>query len=159
MVSAQTGGQVGDFDRILMKFAIIPSYWHGIAITSTINYAIQPFAMYACALLFFKVIFASVLSEEQIKQYIAGAVILGENLDKFLGFGIIITILGGSPCTAMVFVWSTLVNGCPTYTLAQVAINDILILIFYSPTVKLLLSVEEVKMAWSTLLLSMGKLN
>lgn len=111
-----------------------------LAVTSGINYFIQPFTMYALALLFFKVIFRSVIgSRERQDQYVAGSV-----------------ILGGSPCTAMVFVWSFLVQGDPAYTLVQVAVNDILIFVFYIPTLMLLLRVTNITVPWDTAFLSVA---
>jgi ACR3 family arsenite efflux pump ArsB len=78
--------------------------------------------MYALALLFFRVIYGKLLNKETQDQFVAGAV-----------------ILCGAPCTAMAFVWSTLVNGNAAYTLVQVSVNDILLLILYAPTLFLLL--------------------
>lgn len=109
-----------------------------VAITSMINYLVQPFTMYALSLLFFKVIFKSVINDSDLEnEYLAGAV-----------------ILGGSPCTAMVFVWSFLTRGDPAYTLVQVAVNDILIFVFYIPTLMLLLQVTNISVPWDTAFLS-----
>ncbi|RQM27749.1 hypothetical protein B5M09_002906 [Aphanomyces astaci] len=110
-----------------------------IVVCSIINYAIQPFTMYAISLLFFKVFFDSYLGQEKSDGYVIGAV-----------------LLGGAPCTAMVFVWSVLMNGNAAYTLAQVAVNDILLIILYVPTVKLLASASNIDMPWDTLLYSVG---
>ncbi len=110
-----------------------------LLVTSGINYLIQPFSMYAISLLFFRVVYRSVISPELANQYIAGAV-----------------ILGGSPCTAMVFVWSALVKGNAMYTLTQVALNDALIFVFYIPTVMLLLRVTHITIPWSTAFLSVA---
>jgi ACR3 family arsenite transporter len=110
-----------------------------IVLCAIINYAIQPFTMYAISLLFFKVFFESYLGTEKSDGYVIGAV-----------------LLGGAPCTAMVFVWSVLMNGNAAYTLAQVAVNDILLLILYVPTVKLLASASNIEMPWDTLLYSVG---
>uniref|UniRef100_A0A914XDH6 Arsenical-resistance protein n=1 Tax=Plectus sambesii TaxID=2011161 RepID=A0A914XDH6_9BILA len=125
-----------------IDFASLRQVWRSpraIFLTTGINYLVQPFVMYGLATLFFYVIFRKWLTAFEADQYVAGAV-----------------ILGGSPCTAMVFVWSVLVNGDPSYTLTQVAVNDLLILILFSPTVKLLLKVSNVEIPWVTLLLSVG---
>uniref|UniRef100_A0A914VKH3 Arsenical-resistance protein n=1 Tax=Plectus sambesii TaxID=2011161 RepID=A0A914VKH3_9BILA len=127
---------------IQIDFASLRQVWRSpraIFLTTGINYLVQPFVMYGLATLFFYVIFRKWLTAFEADQYVAGAV-----------------ILGGSPCTAMVFVWSVLVNGDPSYTLTQVAVNDLLILILFSPTVKLLLKVSNVEIPWVTLLLSVG---
>ena len=89
--------------------------------------SVQPFLMYGLAQLFFRVIYGPALSSETQSEFIAGA-----------------DILGGSPCTAMVFVWSALVNGNATYTLVQVAVNGLLVFVFYVPTLFLLLSVSSI---------------
>jgi len=107
--------------------------------TSFINYAIQPFTMYGFALLFFKVIFKGYLGNDTANQYLIGTV-----------------LLGGAPCTAMVFVWSRLMRGNFSYTLTQVAFNDILLVILYSPTAKLLAGAANINMPWDTLLFSIG---
>ncbi|KAJ1568485.1 hypothetical protein HK405_001475, partial [Cladochytrium tenue] len=65
-------------------------------------------------------------------------------------------LLGGAPCTAMVFVWSKMMAGDPTYTLTQVAVNDLLLLAIYGPIVKLLSGDSSASMPWSTLLFSVG---
>jgi ACR3 family arsenite transporter len=109
----------------------------GLMLTTTINWAVQPFLMYGLAVLFFEVIYASILDLETQKQYIAGAV-----------------ILGGSPCTAMVFVWSTLGGGDASYTLVQVVLNDLILLFLYVPTVQLLLHVSNISLPWGTVFLS-----
>jgi ACR3 family arsenite transporter len=111
----------------------------GILMTTVLNYAVQPFTMYGIAVLFFNVVFINYLGQEKASQYIIGSV-----------------LLGAAPCTAMVFVWSTLMNGNAAYTLTQVAVNDILLLILYSPTVKLLAGAANIEMPWSTLFASVG---
>eukprot|EP00040_Diaphanoeca_grandis_P007553 m.41366 g.41366 ORF g.41366 m.41366 type:complete len:387 (-) comp18786_c0_seq1:194-1354(-) len=111
-----------------------------ITVTSGINYLIQPFTMYALAVLFFSYAFKDVIGDSELEnEYIAGAV-----------------VLGGSPCTAMVFVWSLLTNGDPAYTLVQVAFNDLLIFIFYIPTLMLLLQVTNIKVPWETAFFSVA---
>ncbi|OQS07268.1 Arsenical-resistance protein ACR3 [Thraustotheca clavata] len=110
-----------------------------IIMTCIVNYAIQPFTMYAFALLFFRTFFGSYLESERGNGYIIGSI-----------------LLGGAPCTAMVFVWSILMNGNGAYTLAQVAVNDIILMVLYVPTVKLLAGPVDVPMPWSTLFISVG---
>lgn len=107
----------------------------GLALTTFVNWAVQPFLMYALALLFFQVIYDLPLDVQ--KDFIAGAV-----------------ILGGSPCTAMVFVWSKLCGGDPNYTLVQVVLNDIILLFLYVPTTKLLLNISDIELPWGTVFLS-----
>ncbi|ORZ29728.1 ACR3 protein [Catenaria anguillulae PL171] len=110
-----------------------------ILLTTLVNYAVQPFTMYGIAVLFFKVIFANYLGQSKANEYLVGSL-----------------LLGGAPCTAMVFVWSTLMRGDPAYTLTQVAVNDLILLVAYSPTVKLLAGAEDIQLPWDTLLLSVG---
>ena len=87
--------------------------------------------------MFFYVVFKSVIPADLAKDYLAGAV-----------------LLGAAPCTAMVFVWSSLTNGNPAYTLMQVATNDLIILIAFVPIVRLLLGVSGITIPWLTLILS-----
>lgn len=93
--------------------------------------------MYAISAFFFLVIFKPFLSPEIAKEYIAGAV-----------------LLGAAPCTAMVFVWSELTKGDPAYTLLQVSVNDIIVLILYAPIVAFLLGIGNVAVPMGTLFLS-----
>lgn len=109
----------------------------GLFITWVTNWLIKPFSMYAIASIFFLVIFKSFINPEIAKEYLAGAV-----------------LLGAAPCTAMVFVWSSLTNGNPAYTVVQVATNDLIILIAFVPIVKFLLGVSNVSVPWNTLILS-----
>lgn len=109
----------------------------GLYLTWIVNWLIQPFAMFGIATFFFYVVFKAVLPPELAKYYVAGAV-----------------ILGGSPCTAMVFVWSHLTKGNPAYTVVQVATNDLIILFAYAPTVAFLLGIGGVSIPWDTLILS-----
>ncbi len=115
----------------------IPKHPQGILLTTIVNWGIQPFSMYGLALLFFNVIYGNILDPARQDEYIAGAV-----------------ILGGSPCTAMVFVWSALAHGDPNYTLAQVVVNDLILLVLYVPTTKLLLGVSGIPLPWDTVFLS-----
>lgn len=109
----------------------------GLLLTTFMNWCIQPFFMYGLAVLFFSIVFQGLLDLQEEKQYIAGAV-----------------ILGGSPCTAMVFVWSSLTHGDAAYTLVQVLLNDTILVFLYAPTVKLLLSIASIEMPWTTIILS-----
>lgn len=109
-----------------------------IALTSVVNYLIKPFTMYALAILFFKVIYVVPIPDADLRgSYIAGLI-----------------LLGGAPCTAMVFVWSTLVGGDGAYTLVQVAFNDLLMLAFYVPTAALLIGVSDIPLPWETIILA-----
>lgn len=109
----------------------------GLTVTCVTNWLIKPFTMYFFAWLFLKVIFAPFISEELSTGYIAGAV-----------------LLGAAPCTAMVFVWSHLTKGNPAYTLVQVAVNDLILLVAFAPIVMFLLGVSNVVVPYETLFLS-----
>lgn len=109
----------------------------GLFLTTTINWAVKPFTMFLIASFFFLIIFNGLIENELAREYIAGAV-----------------LLGAAPCTAMVFVWSKLTNGDPAYTLVQVSVNDIIILVLFAPIVALLLGVGNIVVPWNTLILS-----
>ena len=109
----------------------------GIIVTCVTNWLIKPFTMFGIAWLFFYVIFKALIPEELAHEYLAGAV-----------------LLGAAPCTAMVFVWSYLTRGDAAYTLVQVAVNDLIILVAFAPIVALLPGVGGVSIPWDTLLLS-----
>ena len=109
----------------------------GILVTCVTNWLIKPFTMFAIAWVFFFVFFKSWIPTDLADQYLAGAV-----------------LLGAAPCTAMVFVWSYLTKGDAAYTLVQVAVNDLIILVAFAPIVALLLGVGGVAIPWATLLLS-----
>jgi arsenite transporter len=109
----------------------------GILLTIVVNWLIKPFSMAAIAWLFFDVVFAPLLNPTQAQEYIAGAI-----------------LLGAAPCTAMVFVWSYLTRGNPLYTLIQVSINDLLILVAFVPIVGFLLGITNVTVPYSTLITS-----
>lgn len=109
----------------------------GLLVTWIVNWLIKPFTMYGIAYLFLLVIFKPLISLELATEYLAGAV-----------------LLGAAPCTAMVFVWSKLTKGNPTYTVVQVATNDLIILVAFVPIVKFLLGVSNVTVPYSTLLIS-----
>lgn len=109
----------------------------GLLITWVINWLIKPFTMFGIAWLFFFVIFKSLIPAELAKDYLAGAI-----------------LLGAAPCTAMVFVWSHLTRGDAAYTLVQVATNDLIISVAFTPIVAFLLGVSGVTIPWDTLILS-----
>jgi ACR3 family arsenite transporter len=109
----------------------------GLYLTWVINWLIKPFTMFGIAYLFFYVIFSTLIPANLQTDYLAGAV-----------------LLGAAPCTAMVFVWSSLTRGNPAYTLVQVATNDLIILILFVPIVGFLLGVSGITVPWVTLFLS-----
>ncbi len=109
----------------------------GLVVTCVTNWLIKPFTMYAIAAFFLFVVFRSLIPADLAKEYLAGAI-----------------LLGAAPCTAMVFVWSYLTKGDPAYTLVQVAVNDLIILVAFTPIVAFLLGIGGVTIPWDTLLLS-----
>ena len=109
----------------------------GLFITWIVNWLIKPFTMYGIASLFFFVVFKGFITPGLATEYLAGAV-----------------LLGAAPCTAMVFVWSTLTKGDPAYIVVQVATNDLIILASFVPIVKFLLGVSRVSVPFDTLILS-----
>lgn len=109
----------------------------GLTVTVVVNWLIKPFTMFGIAWLFFFVIYKFLISADLAKEYLAGAV-----------------LLGAAPCTAMVFVWSHLTKGNPAYTLVQVAINDLIIIVAFVPIVTLLLGVSGISIPWNTLIMS-----
>lgn len=109
----------------------------GLSITLIVNWLIKPFTMFGIAWLFFHIIFKQIIPFDIANEYLAGAV-----------------LLGAAPCTAMVFVWSHLTKGNPAYTLVQVAINDLIILVAFIPIVTLLLGISGITIPWNTLIIS-----
>ncbi len=109
----------------------------GLYVTWVVNWLIKPFTMYFIAYFFFFIVFKSFISSDLGKDYLAGAI-----------------LLGAAPCTAMVFVWSYLTKGNPAYTVVQVATNDLIILIAFTPIVAFLLGIGGITIPWNTLLLS-----
>lgn len=109
----------------------------GLVITLVINWLVKPFTMAAIAVLFFDYIYAGLLPADDAQQYIAGLI-----------------LLGAAPCTAMVFVWSQMTRGDPAYTLVQVSVNDLVMIVAFAPIVALLLGVTDIVVPWETLLLS-----
>jgi len=106
----------------------------GLALTLIINWLIKPFTMAFFAWIFFDKLYAAYLTPDLAQEYIAGAI-----------------LLGAAPCTAMVFVWSYLTDGDPGYTLVQVAINDLVLLIAFIPIVKFLLGVSNIEIPFDAL--------
>src|SRR5680860_124031 len=109
----------------------------GTIITVVVNWLIKPFTMAGLTVLFFDYVFRDRVDPQSAQQYIAGMI-----------------LLGAAPCTAMMFVWSQLTRGDATYTLVQVAVNDIIMIFASAPIVALLLGVANVIVPWETLLLS-----
>ena len=109
----------------------------GLFVTWVVNWLIKPFTMFGIAYFFFYVVFQSLIEPEMAKDYLAGAV-----------------LLGAAPCTAMVFVWSHLTKGNAAYTVVQVATNDLIILVAFTPIVAFLLGIGGITIPWVTLLLS-----
>jgi ACR3 family arsenite transporter len=109
----------------------------GLLITLVVNWLIKPFTMAALAVVFFRYVFAPWIQPEDAMQYIAGLI-----------------LLGAAPCTAMVFVWSQLTRGDANYTLLQVSVNDLIMVIAFAPIVAFLLGVTDISIPWETLILS-----
>jgi ACR3 family arsenite transporter len=95
----------------------------GLLVTLFVNWLVKPFSMAAIAWVFFRHLFSPWIAPADADQYIAGAI-----------------ILAAAPCTAMVFVWSYLTDGDPAYTLVQVSVNDLLMLVLFAPIVRYLVS-------------------
>lgn len=109
----------------------------GLTITLVVNWLIKPFTMFFFAWLFLQVLFAPLIEAGLAREYVAGAI-----------------LLGAAPCTAMVFVWSYLTRGDPAYTLVQVAINDLIMLLAFAPIVIFLLGISDIMVPYDTVLLS-----
>jgi ACR3 family arsenite transporter len=117
--------------------AEVGQHWRGIAATVAINWLVKPFSMALLAWLFIGHLFRPYLQAGQIDFYIAGLI-----------------LLAAAPCTAMVFVWSNLVDGEPHFTLSQVALNDSIMVVAFAPLVALLLGLSAITVPWDTLFLS-----
>ncbi len=111
----------------------------GLVLTLVVNWLVKPFTMAALAALFFRVLFVDLLPEADATQYMAGMILLGV-----------------APCTAMVFVWSQLTKGDAAYTLVQVTVNDLVMIVAFAPIAAFLLGVSDVVVPWTTLLVSVG---
>lgn len=110
-----------------------------IVLTTLVNFGIQPFTMYIVSLIFFRYIYRDIMAKELADEYLAGCI-----------------LLGGAPCTAMVFVWSVLVGGDPGYTIVQVAVNDAMMLVLYLPTMLLLLEASSIPLPYETIAISVA---
>jgi len=111
----------------------------GLVVTLVVNWLVKPFTMAALGVLFFKHVFAGLIPPEDADGYIAGLI-----------------LLGAAPCTAMVFVWSQLTKGDPAYTLAQVSVNDAIMVFAFAPIVAFLLGIVDIAVPWETLILSVA---
>jgi arsenite transporter len=111
----------------------------GLIITSITNWFIKPFTMFGISAFFFYIVFKQIIPADLAQQYLTGAV-----------------LLGAAPCTAMVFVWSHLTKGDPGYTVVQVAMDDLIILVAYVPIVAFLLGITGLTVPWETIALSVG---
>jgi arsenite transporter len=109
----------------------------GLVVTTVVNWLVKPFTMFAIAWFFLLVVFAPFIEEALAREYLAGAI-----------------LLGAAPCTAMVFVWSLLTRGDPAYTLVQVSLNDLIMLVAFAPIVVFLLGVSDITVPWDTVALS-----
>lgn len=109
----------------------------GLLLTLAVNWLIKPFTMAALGVLFFQYIFAPWVDPQSASEYIAGMILLGV-----------------APCTAMVFVWSQLAKGDANYTLVQVSVNDLVMVVAFAPIAAFLLGVTNVTVPWETLVLS-----
>lgn len=109
----------------------------GLGLTLVVNWLIKPFSMAFFAWIFFQKIYAAWISPELASEYLAGAI-----------------LLGAAPCTAMVFVWSYLTDGDANYTLVQVSVNDLILLVAFIPIVQLLLGITSIHIPWEVLLTS-----
>jgi ACR3 family arsenite transporter len=115
----------------------VGQHWRGIASTVGVNWLIKPFSMALLGWIFMGHLFRPYLPPDQIDSYIAGLI-----------------LLAAAPCTAMVFVWSNLVDGEPHFTLSQVALNDTIMVFAFAPIVGLLLGISSISVPWNTLFLS-----
>ncbi|GLI93145.1 ACR3 family arsenite efflux transporter [Methylocystis echinoides] len=112
-------------------------HWRGIGVTLFVNWAVKPFSMALLGWFFVGHLFRPWLPADQIDSYIAGLI-----------------LLAAAPCTAMVFVWSSLTKGEPHFTLSQVALNDAIMIVAFAPIVGLLLGLSAITVPWDTLFLS-----
>ena len=117
----------------------VREHWKGIGVTLFINWCVKPFSMALLGWFFVGYLFKPWLPMDQIDSYIAGLI-----------------ILAAAPCTAMVFVWSNLTDGEPHFTLSQVALNDLIMIVAFAPIVGLLLGLSAIIVPWETLMLSVG---
>ena len=147
MEIAQVNLVVAVFIWVMIYPMMIQIDWHavkdvgkkpqGLMLTLVVNWLIKPFTMAALGVLFFQYVFAGWVDPQSASEYIAGMILLGV-----------------APCTAMVFVWSQLVKGDANYTLVQVSVNDLIMVVAFAPIAAFLLGVTNVTVPWETLLLS-----
>jgi arsenite transporter len=123
----------------LAALGTVGAHWKGIAATVGVNWLVKPFSMALLAWVFIAHVFRPYLPPDQIDSYTAGLI-----------------LLAAAPCTAMVFVWSNLVDGEPHFTLGQVALNDAIMVVAFAPIVGLLLGLSSITVPWATLLLSVA---
>jgi arsenite transporter len=144
---AQVNLVVAVFIWVMIYPMMIQIDWHavkdvgkrpqGLLLTLVVNWLIKPFSMAALGVLFFQYLFAPWVDPQSASEYIAGMILLGV-----------------APCTAMVFVWSQLVEGDANYTLVQVSVNDLIMVFAFAPIAAFLLGVTDVTVPWETLVLS-----
>jgi ACR3 family arsenite transporter len=115
----------------------VVQHWRGVGVTLFVNWGVKPFSMALLGWFFIGGLFRPWLPADQIESYIAGLI-----------------LLAAAPCTAMVFVWSHLSRGEPHFTLSQVALNDLIMVVAFAPLVGLLLGLSAITVPWDTLLLS-----
>ena len=115
----------------------VKQHWRGMVVTLLVNWAVKPFSMALLGWVFIRHVFAPYLPAGQADSYVAGLI-----------------LLAAAPCTAMVFVWSRLTGGHPLFTLSQVALNDLIMVFAFAPTVALLLGLSAISVPWDTLLTS-----
>jgi ACR3 family arsenite transporter len=115
----------------------VGTHWRGIATTVGVNWLVKPFSMALLGWLFIGYLCRPLLPSAQVDSYIAGLI-----------------LLAAAPCTAMVFVWSNLLDGEPHFTLSQVALNDLIMIVAFAPIVGLLLGLSSITVPWNTLTLS-----
>jgi arsenite transporter len=151
VIGATTVAQVNLPVAVLVWLMIVPmllkidpsalsevgNHWRGIATTVAVNWLVKPFSMALLGWLFIGYLFRPLLPVGQIDAYMAGLI-----------------LLAAAPCTAMVFVWSNLVDGEPHFTLSQVALNDTIMVVAFAPIVALLLGLSSITVPWDTLILS-----
>ncbi len=117
----------------------VKEHWRGIGVTLLINWAVKPFSMALLGWVFVGWLFRPYLPADQVNSYIAGLI-----------------LLAAAPCTAMVFVWSNLTKGEPHFTLSQVAVNDLIMIVAFAPIVGLLLGLSAITVPWDTLVFSVA---
>ena len=117
----------------------VREHWRGLGVTLAVNWAVKPFSMALFAWLFVRHVFGDALPAGDHDGYIAGLI-----------------LLAAAPCTAMVFVWSQLVRGDANFTLTQVALNDLVMVVAFAPLVALLTGVTSIVLPWPTLFASVA---